>query len=275
MAEGIEAFFETEEEDETVILGEEESPEEVIEEEEEVKEETEVIAESGDGDASPEPAEAEPTEEPKEVAGDGQNQEVISSLRQMLREQAREIKELKGQSGQLTQTLAESGVIDESDLKPSQDESGSISEERMGSLSLLAETMAVSGQFPQFAEVCSQANFDMTIEALARQAVQEDGGTLTEQVENVSAYVWGLGNPYKFVYDILKENHPKYKEPEKEVVEKEKVTPKAPGSVGKVAGGSGSKNEGWTSSKIDALEEEDLHKVPQAVYEKYMQNELN
>lgn len=295
---GIEAFFEEQDDDEVIDITpptgdtEEEVPtDEEDVEEESIDEETEEETEEEVSEDQPEEvvveketeeSEEDSPEEPVEVQASGNElKETISSLRQMLREQAQEIKILKGQSKMVTEKLTEVGHIDESDLESAQEEDeGEVSPERTESLSVLAEAMRVSGKYEDFDEVCSQDNFDEVVEVLAKVAMQEDGGTLTENMENVQSYIWGLANPYRFVYDILKEHHPKYaateeEEPVKTSGKEVKKAPKAPKSVGAIPGGSGGRNEGWTAAKIDALDEADLHTVPTDVYEKYMRNELN
>ena len=258
---GIEAFFEEQEEDEVVDLGKEiETPEEPPVEPEtppepEPEVEDPVVPEAGE----PEPESEDPTSE------------TISSLRQLLREQALEIEKLKGQSQRLTESLTESGHIDESISEST--EEPIVSPARAEVLGILAETMKVNPVYQDFEDVCSQTNFERTVDALAKMEMQEKGGSLTEHLDNVTKYIWSLSNPYKFVYDIVKQHHPKYAAPKQESVPKP-AAPKAPPSIGNIPGGNGAGNEGWTAAKIDALPEDKLDTVPAAIYEKYMQNEL-
>lgn len=194
----------------------------------------------------------------------------ISSLRQMLREQAQDLRTLQSQSARVNTALSESGNIDEEILSPVEEESSSVSSNRAESLSLLAETMRLNNQYSDIDEVCSQANFEMAVDALAKLAVEEEGGTLTEKTAEVSKYVWGLPNPYKFIYDIVKDHNPKYNAS----LEKNTGKVESPSSISSIAGGSGDKSSGWSAAKIDALPEDELHLVPTAVYDQYMKNNL-
>lgn len=258
---GIEAFFETQDEEpEVVDMGKEiETPEEPVVE---APPEEEVVVPKEEPEAG--------TEEPETEVPD-ETTETISSLRQLIREQAQELEKLKGQSQRLTESLTESGHIDESISEGT--EESIVSSERAEVLGILAETMKVNPVYQDFEDVCSQTNFERTVDALAKMELQEKGGRLTDHIENVTKYIWSLNNPYKFVYDIVKTHHPKYAAPKETTVTKPSA-PKAPPSIGNIPGGSGAGNEGWTSAKIDALSEDMLHTVPEAVYEKYMRNEL-
>lgn len=194
----------------------------------------------------------------------------ISSLRQMLREQAQDLRALQGQSARVNTALSESGNIDKAVLSPIEEESDAVSVDRVASLSLLAETMRMNNKYADLDEVCSQSNFDLAIDTLARLAVEEEGGTLTEKTAEVSEYVWGLANPYKFIYDIVKDHDPKYNAS----LESQVSPGKSPPSVSNIPGGSGDKSGGWSAAKIDALPEEELYLVPTAVYDQYMKNNL-
>lgn len=265
---GIEAFFEEQDPDEVVDMnsgGEVPTTEEVVETT--PPEETPVVETEVPEETKEPIAEAKTTEQ-DDLA------EQVASLRTLVREQAAVIEKLAGQSDKVTSALTSSGTIDANDLLPAEDEEPGVTEERYEALTLLAETMRINPKFPDFDEVCTQTNFEKTVEALARTIQQDEGGTLTNAMNRVNTYIWNLPNPYKYVYDLLKEHHPKYKTSGKEetVVPKEK--PKAPPSLAKVAGGSPAGKEGWSAAKIDALSEDQLHTVPAAVYEKYMQGLL-
>lgn len=274
---GIEAFFEDVDEDDGVILGAEETvvvddttPPIVPEVEPEVippASET-IVPELPASDTVP-----IPETEPPPVSED-HNSSTIASLRQMLQEQQQKIERLEGRSKGLTKALTESGHIDEESIE-SETES-TISDSRIEILAVLQETMRLSPIYADIDEVCSQENFDLTVEALAKLAVAEEGGTLTDQIQNVSKYIWSRTNPYKFVYDIVKQNHPKYKTPPPTTVPAAAPrTPAAPPkSISSIPGGSPSHADGWTAAKIDALSEDELHTVPPTIYERYMRNDL-
>ncbi len=259
---GIAEFFEEQDEEvvkvgeEDVVVTAEETPtaEEVIPE---VETPTEV--------PTPEPDPAQQLDLTTDTAAQ------IETLQQMLREQGEKIESLQSSSTKVAETLTTAGHIEEGELDPSPEEGGSA--DRTGLLSLLAETMKMNPAYEDFDKVCSEKNFNLTVDALARRAMQEEGGTLTEQTQKVSDHIWGLSNPYKFVYDVVKQNHPDYAKSEPV---KDTARPKgsSPDSLSTIHGGSGADKGGWTVAKIDALDEDKLHTVPQEVYEQYMNETL-
>lgn len=263
---GIEAFFEDVEE-ETVDLNNPES--EAEEEKVEVKPETESAEDSSTETVS---SDIEPDAETVETETETEDPTAatIASLRQMLQEQQQKIDRLEGRSQGLTKALTESGTIDEESIESAEPEP--ISDSRLELLAVLQETMRVNPAYTDLDEVCSQANFDLTVEAIARWKVQEEGGTLTDQIQNVSRQIWALPNPYRYVYDIVKQNHPKYQTPVTPTTARQ--TPTAPKSISSIPGGTPSHTDGWTAAKIDALSEDELHTVPSAIYDKYMRGDL-
>jgi len=265
---GIEDFFE-----------EQDTTEEVVD----INNPEPVPPETPPADPPPEPiveppaSEVEPPVTPVAPPASENQADTVAFLRQQLQEQAEELKQLRGQSNGLTKALTESGAIDEETLAGLEtEESGFISPERIELLSVLQETMKVNPMYSDFEEVCSQENFNLVVDAIARASVQENGGRLTDAIQSVTKDIWSLPNPYKFVYDTLKENHPKYATPAPAPAtsQPQKDTPKPPPSLSQVPGGAGSHRDGWTAAKIDALPEDELHTVPKEIYDRYMRNEL-
>jgi hypothetical protein len=279
---GIEAFFEEQDPEVTDVETKEPASTPV---EEKVEEKSAAVVPPADTPSIP------PTEEPKEEEEKGevddtvppipptpstdgnQVQETLTLMRQLLQEQAQRIAELEGRSAGLTKTLTESGHIDESDITLPAVE-GAVSQERVAALDVLRETMTMNPSYADLNDVCSEEHYNQTVEALAKISVGEEGGTLTEQIQNVSRYIWALPNPYKFVYDIVKQNHPKYAKPPEAKSPGVRTPPTPPVTIATIPGGSPPPASGWTAAKIDALPEDELHSVPEAVYEKYMRNEL-
>ena len=103
-----------------------------------------------------------------------------------------------------------------------------------------------------------------------------------------------MKSPYKYMYGVIKKYHPDYAESEdttdgdpaailkkKEDAKKAEVAAKkklegvnAPGSIADLGGGDADSKSGWTAKRIDALPEDELDSVPEAVYTKYLRNEL-
>ena len=196
----------------------------------------------------------------------------IQTLRTMVQEQGQLITTLTNQSDGLVKDLSDKGHIDTETLAGNEDDSAAIND-RLSSLAVLAESMAVSPQYPNFADVCSQVNVNRVIDGLAQLAMQEEGGTLTDHVNNVTESLWDLPNPYKFVYDILTEHDPKYA-PAQVKTDAGTGAVEVPETLSNLDGGNADGSGGWTAAKIDAMAEEELHKVPANVYDKYMANNL-
>jgi hypothetical protein len=91
----------------------------------------------------------------------------------------------------------------------------------------------------------------------------------------VEAAVWKMANPYKYMYGIIKQYHPKYADKEG----KAPATPttnepkKTPTSLANVPGKTSSKNA-WNSARIDEMSVEELDSVPPDIYDKYLRGEL-
>jgi len=154
-----------------------------------------------------------------------------------------------------------------------------VGKERGASLDILLATMETSGAYKDITEVCSRGNFDDIFETIATEASKESGKDFDETLLEVELSVWAKDNPYRYMYDLIKKYHPTYAKEEEiakpgEKGKKEPVIAKAPGSIADKGGDSDLK-AGWTAKKIDDLPEEDLHTVPQDVYDKYMRGELS
>jgi len=196
----------------------------------------------------------------------------INTLRTLVQEQTRLIQTLSSQSSGLIKNLSDNGTLaGDVDLT---DESNQdiLSESRLESLSVLREAMAVSPQYENFEEICSQENFNRVVEGLAQLALQTEGGTLTEHVATISSNLWELPNPYKFVYDIVMQHSDDSDRNPKELIDDKNNLDI--NSLSNIPGGDTTGNSGWTAAKIDAMEEEELHKVPAKIYEDYMVGKL-
>lgn len=273
----IEDFFEKVDEPETPVEEGKEPETPVAASEESTEEEKEEIKE-GTEEESPEEGTKGPEESKEEDLSledsegapdvpDGTKDSEVQSLRTLLREQGQELAEARARSLKLEEKLTSSGIIEDGDLDTTVKEG--VSDERRASLAILAETMQMNPAYKDFEKVLDQTVFDETVLAMAKHVVANDGGRLSDRLEEVSDHIWGLPNPYKYMYDIIKASHPAFKVKEKKV---EKPT-EGPPSLQNLPGGSSGK-DGWTAAKIDKLEEDELDTVPPNVYEKYMQGAL-
>lgn len=254
---------------------------------EESKDEEGEAAEDGgdaDDDDGAREEEGEGDEEPED-AGDKTADE-IKSLRQVVRAQRSQLKELEGKLEKHTEALKDKDIIADDELgdgKEAEEAAAAHSE----LLDQMVELMELNPKFEDVREVCSQANFDDVSELLAKAYVAEHGGEVDEVADQIAASVWAKTNPYKEMYGLVKTYHPDFAEKKSEskgdVLEKAKVTKKAAKkdaapSLSNMPGGSGggkSAGAGWTSARIDQLSEDELSKVPADVYEAYMTGELD
>jgi hypothetical protein len=129
-------------------------------------------------------------------------------------------------------------------------------------------------------DVCTKENFADIFESLGNGIAQEERIPLDQAILQAEISVWQMANPYKYMYGIIKEHHPSYakpaegEEPEKKVVKlPKKKAAEAPPSIANLAGG-GADKSGWSAAKIDALPEDELHTVPQAIYKKWLSGDL-
>lgn len=251
--------------DDTAVLEASEEKEEKVEE----------------GDKIEEIEETEETEEKvEELKEDSPKEEVdltteVKELRQILREQKREIAELRGRQ---TEEVDEDGNRIPSRVEVLKGELQSIYTGREGQLDLMADTMREMDKYSDLDAVCSRTNFDDIIEMIATEVATKDGTNVNETILEVEKSIWELPNPYKYMYGLIKEYHPvfankdKVKEVKKEV-RKPEVIKDVLKSIQDVPGDSDTKS-GWTAAKIDATPEEELNQVPSAIYQKYLKGEL-
>jgi hypothetical protein len=149
--------------------------------------------------------------------------------------------------------------------------------------SQILAVMEVNPKYEDIASVCSVSNFNDIFEKVAQYRVSENGGDFSTELVKVKAEIWSLSNPYKYMYETIKEYHPKYitkTEPVKESASAKDVLAKeskkvvtAPGSVANMGSGDETKG-GWTSEKIDSMPENELHKVPRDIYNKWLSGSL-
>ncbi len=201
----------------------------------------------------------------------------ITELRQILREQKREIAALQSKQ---TEDLDTEGNRIPTSAEILQSEIGTLITEKGGMIDLMAEGMREMPKYEDLDSVCSRANLDDIIEVIAKELESSENVDFNTAVLSIEKDIWSMPNPYKYIYDTIKEFHPSYGKEEKEVEKKEEKGEKRDlaavttmQSTQDASGDSDTKG-GWTSGKIDKLSEEELGSVPANVYKKYMQGEL-
>jgi hypothetical protein len=225
-------------------------------------------------------------EKEKEIAAkEPKEEDEVTSLRQLARQQRNELAELRAQNEEHKKALEKAELLpkeDEEEVKKANE----IITSRAGQLSTLLEAMKVSPKFEDVEEVVSQPHFDDLVEMMAEYIVSQQGGSLPTVVRSIVSEIWSLPNPYRYMYEKIKEFHPDYiksieggegkkgEEKDKGKKKEELVAPKVPGSIQDIPGGGGVV-KGWTSAMIDALEEDELSKVPPDVYDLYLKNQLS
>ena len=191
-------------------------------------------------------------------------------LRTLLRDGKRSVDALTERVTLSEAALEKAGLVTEEEKNAAVEQQATF-DARQKDLEVLLEMTRLNPKFEDVDAVVSQGNFDATIDLMAAEYAAKNGTSVNEAVAAVEGWVWTLTNPYRFMYDKIKEIHPSFKGEEKG-----KVAPaKAPGSIQDVHGGTGSGDlTGWTAAKIDGLAEDKLPSVPKDVYAKYLRNEL-
>ena len=205
----------------------------------------------------------------------------VSQLRIILREQNKRLRELQQQVDKSTKSLTEKGLIEEPD-EDEVAETQKIESLRAIQLETILETMRINPKFEDVDTVVTQSRFDDMVEGFAFAHSQQNGGKAEDYIDAVAAKIWSMPNPYRFMYEKIKQHHPDFKEVEAKdetpapapTPAKSEPKPKtAPPSVSNLPS-SVSESGGWTAARIDGMAEEELSKVPHEIYQKYLSGEL-
>jgi len=191
-------------------------------------------------------------------------------LRTLLRDGKRSMDALTDRVTNSETALDKAGLVTEEEKQAAVEQQATF-DTRQKELETILEMTRLSNKFEDVDSVVSQGNFDAAIDLMAAEYAQKNGVTVNEAVVAVEGWVWSMTNPYRFMYEKIKEVHPSFK-----TKEQGKITPvEAPGSIQSIHGGAGSGDlTGWTAAKIDGLPEDKLPSVPKDVYAKYLRNEL-
>ena len=247
----------------------------------------EELAEIAKEEETPEEPKAPETPEvvpPVPPAAPSAVEEELASLRAISRDQKRVLAVLETQNKEFREALEKAEIIppiDEEAIRLSQEAFSA----REMQLQTLLEAMKLNSAYADVEEVVSQDKFDTLVSMMAVNIVQSEGGNQAKIESDLTSAIWAHPNPYRYMYDRIKEFHPSYAKkveaepppkeelPKAAVGKKPVVVPaKVPDSIVNIPGGAGTK--GWTSAMIDALDEYELSKVPKDVYELYLKNDL-
>jgi len=209
--------------------------------------------------------------------------EEIAELRRLSRQAKREADELRSEIESIKEKLKLVNLEDEEETgegdtgeKPK--EVAEPEYDRTAHYETMLEMMRLNPKYEDVDSVVTQARVEDVIDALAEIYVEEYGGSKRDAANLAEDWIWSLPNPYRYLYDTIKSYHPDYAEGGKKEEKGEggrKPEPhRAPTSVAALGGGSGSDKTGWTAAQIDALDEDELDKVPEDVYNKYLRGEL-
>lgn len=266
---------------------------------------------TGEESAEATPQEPEQPEQPEAPVEDPSAylRNENASLRSTLRQQQRELAKMQAQFARINKQLEESAKVpkaDENDFfsggmeeAPKQAEvkepEYSLTEqydaalrqlatERAPLFEIMLDTMEMNPKFQDVRTVCTQARVDDLTEAMAQHIASRDNRDPVEVQLQIEYDIWSKPQPFKYLYDTIKQYHPDFAKPEQKPATTETPVPgggrvpkpaKAPTSVMDVGGGSKEGSTGWTSKRIDEIPEDDLHKVPADVYQKYLAGQLD
>lgn len=223
-------------------------------------------------------------EEPAADTVLAQKDDEVRELRQMLRDQTRELTSVKSDLSTTKETLRKAipEAEDADEVAAQQSDAKAQAEVRVQQLDTLLETMRINPKYEDIDEIVSQAHFDDVCEAMAKEYVAQNGGQYNQVIADVEKFVWSLPNPYRFMYDKIKDEHPDFvKKPATPPAEAEvssparsvDTPPDIASTVVNIPGGE-SVQSGWTAARIDALPEDNILDVPSEVYNLYLQGKL-
>lgn len=175
-----------------------------------------------------------------------------------------------------------------SELEQLQQNLSMIGQQRGEQLITLVETMAVNPKYEDVKEVCSRSNLNDLVDAMAAKLATDHGIDPVMAALKVETAIWQQPNPYAWMYETIKANHPKYAKAvtTPAAVTKETTPPtaetkprlpapaEAPPSVLPLGPTDTSQGTGWTASKLDAMDELELIKVPEKIRQQYLTGQL-
>lgn len=178
-----------------------------------------------------------------------------------------------------------------------QEQLTAVAQVRGGALAEMVELMSLNPKYEDVETVCTRERFDDLFEMAAAHEAKTNGVDPVEAAMELELKVWQMTNPYRYMYDMIKSYHPDFVkaapadnkatpkptdktdvkgEPPSDAAKARGNEPKpSPTSAYDIPGGGSKAHGGWTAERIDEMPEEDLHKVPEDVYESYLRGELD
>jgi hypothetical protein len=191
----------------------------------------------------------------------------IQELRQLLRENKRAMTALKTRVDGSDAALDKAGLLSDEDKAATLEQQKALAV-RERELDTILEMTRLNPKYEDVDKVVSQSNFDDMVEAMSKEYATNNRVSNSEAIAAVEGWIWSMTNPYRYMYDLIKKNHPSFAS----TVTKKPA--EAPSSIQGISGGTGAGSVGWTAAKIDNLPEDELSKVPADIYAKYLRNDL-
>jgi len=144
-------------------------------------------------------------------------------------------------------------------------------------LQTLVESMSFNPAYSDVKAVCSRSNLNDLVDAMASSIAADENLDPVVTALKVEKAIWSLDNPYKWMYNTIKANHPAYRKApvvpkEPKSLEAPKPT-SAPPSVVPI-GSSAVGTSGFSASQLDLMDELDFIKVPENIRNMYLNGQL-
>ena len=223
-------------------------------------------------------------------------QEEISSLRTVLRELKRDVAVANAKASpefeevveedELTGDKVTKKVAIEPEIVKLQREVGDLLSRNKGMHEEFLDMMRYTDAFKDVDSVCTPERVADIIDMASARLAKEHNILPAVAELSVQRSLYSMTSPYKYLYNLIKGYHPDFKKPAQEAKPPESKTLAAPAAPAKTPTPANAPSSvvavpkdtkmatGWTAARIDALDEDELSKVPSDVYEKYMRNEL-
>ena len=223
-------------------------------------------------------------------------QEEISALRATLRELKRDVAVANAKASpefkevveedELTGDKVTKKVAIEPEIVKLQREVGDLLARNKGMHEEFLDMMRYTEAFKDVDSVCTPERVADIIDMASARLAKEHNILPAVAELSVQRSLYSMTSPYKYLHNLLKGYHPDFKKPAQEAKPPEPKTPAAPAAPAKTPTPANAPSSvvavpkdtkmatGWTAARIDALDEDELSKVPSDVYEKYMRNEL-
>lgn len=240
----------------------------------------------------------EETKTPAETPEEDPRDKELSELRALAREQRKEMAVLKESVTRMNK-VQQGEVGDDTHTTPGELEQlhqdiQTLQADRKNFLEETKALMEINPKFEDIDSVITSRRVSDIVELAAKNLAPKYSKDEVSMGLIIEKNIWGMPNPYKYLYELIKENHPDFSKKEvaeesktegtKEVTSEEvkrstsKVTTEkkpveTPTAISAISSGT-QNNGGWTSSRIDDMPESELHKVPRDVYAAYLAGDL-